>query len=865
MSVTGASDVYPRKIVSGQTIRLIDKSSSSGEVITNYVWYDAYALTWAPNATSTNIYIATASSYFAVNQQCVFRCATSFPTGITAHAWAASLSIVYWVIEVTSTYIRVSATKGGAALSYTSNGSGAQYCTPASSYKNGLLRPLPLGARSVPIYLYVTGSNGGTASATLALPAIAAPSTAKPTSPLYGRATIFIYDSTDATAINRRKATGNPFFFQKLKVTGSMNKAGTAKFTVVDMGGATATEKGLIVADKNVAIILGHNVIWSGKILRAVQGKMSLYDVASPFSSWSVECESDISKMKNQPVKAANQLTYNLPVGMIVNKLVENSAATDVDWRGVVETSLISFEGPNLLYEITSEDMYSQLMTLASASGFDWRTRNNYVKCLYGASGYSAASKTVTVADITPYTASSTPATSFLNRWLLFTNDTNADASSNTDGVRAYGKITSNTTTVLTMTTINNSSIPPASSGNVIILGGPVLDFTSDLRQYDYQCTFTANKTRAAGLQNAYEMNDKSDFKNIVTKIIVKGKNLYSGKTETVSFGAVTEWIPAEERFDHSTFVTQKTMGYAHSTDGTYLYLRGWGWALPTDNDPYINLTHADSGGTFYYGYIVASTEVIRSGEKVTRVETYVDWAEPVLPGDTVYVSWAPTGGSDCMPIFVNSFTDIGGGASTTINVRVGDFSYYASLGTLKAGTHAVFGNYINLRAQYGSDITIHYPGCIVWNTSSYSETSPEATSPMAYFGHLEKSFALDQSVSKGDLEVYASKYLINLSQYYKKGGFWSIFYDWFKTDMRPANQVTEAGWISVGDLVAVLQNTGDTVTDVQYGLYKNQWQILSWTLDGDKMSVSCELGDFEMNMNSLINDKTAGVNSTIT
>ena len=147
----------------------------------------------------------------------------------------------------------------------------------------------------------------------------------------------------------------------------------------------------------------------------------------------------------------------------------------------------------------------------------------------------------------------------------------------------------------------------------------------------------------------------------------------------------------------------------------------------------------------------------------------------------------------------------------------------------------------------------------------TYTEAAPETDSPVDIFGVIQKTFTVDQNTSEPELEVYATGYLLNHSLYYKKASFLCFFYDWYKTELRPTVQVTEAGWLMEGDRIAVLQNTADTALDVEYGDYKNQYQILSWSLDADKMVVTCELGDFETNMNTLINDKTSAINTPIT
>jgi len=858
MTLTVNFDVNPRYVYTASYgtcwLRFYDKSITTNGVINSWKWkINGPNKAFTTDAGGSNLNIATASSFFVVGDRVML--GGTLPTGLSA-------TVVYWVKTATSTAITLSLTSGGATVTYThGTGSGTWTATQGSDLQNPLIpvrNHFSSGNYSTTLTCNDSGGTGAT-SATITNLDLGVGTPTKPTSSgIYSRISIFVYDATNATAINRMKTTNNNLYFQDLKVTGSMNKAGQASFKVYNSGGATATEKGLMVADKNVAIISGRSVIWSGKILRAVQGKMSLFDVATPACTWTVECESDIAKMRKQNVKAANLGEYQKPVGYIVNKLVENSAATDIDWRGTTETSLISFEGPAINFTITDADMYDQFMTLATFSGYDWRTRNNWLKYAYGASKYTAAAKTVEVAAITPYGVNG-----FAGRWLLFVNTTNADATANKVGIRAYGNIASNTATVITMTSITNSDIPPASSDYVIILGNPVLDFTSDLRQPTYQCTFTANKARAAALQNAYEMNDKSDFKDVATKVTAKGKSQFvnptkslTGKmsaTETATLVGKDAWDNNTQYFKQSTFITQKTSAWVYSYVGsaTTIILIGHNLAMKNGDWIYFNYVRTTGVGGGI-GVQINATPTEQTQTDGTPTTTVSMGAAP----DTV--NWMRYSVAMLFTLYVK---DISIYTSGTVNLNIGTtVGIYATA----SGTDAVYGPYLTLGSIATYDDHPHLPGCLV-STTAYTEAAPETNSPVNLFGLIQETYSVDQNVSEPELEVYATSYLLNHSTYYKKGGFWCFVYDWFRYDLRPASQYSEVGWLMVGDLIAVLQNTADTATDVEYGQYKNQWQVLAWTLDGNQMTVTAELGDFERNTNTLINERTTGINYTIT
>ena len=942
-------------IVAGNStdVRFWDKSVTTNGIVTSWFWTFGDSYSWIPDGTTNPTWIdisGASTTLFQVDDRVTFSSPGSLPGSLSA-------TVAYWVKTVASaggyTIITVSTTQGGSAVTANGGGYGSGYTihhgsdqqNPITSYRN-----VVAGNYNVSLTCNDSGNTGATTTTKTGYINAIAYTFSKPVNAgIYGRITIFVYDSTNATVINRLKSANNHLFFQSLKCTGYIDKSDTATFTVYTTGDATATEIGMMVADKNVTIISGRDVIWSGKISRAIQTKMSLYDTANPFMSWAVECDSDIAKMRYQNVKAANQIAYNAPPGVIINKLVEPAVAGDIDWRGVVIPSLISYEGANIQYTITSADMQSQFLTLADLTGFDWRTRNDWIKYAYGASGYDPIAKTVTVSAIAPYTTNS-----FAGKWLLFVNANDSDivtlaftngglnngghtvtigetlaqqsatvhgtvlnvtltsgswtlgtaagtitlqetdgawisgqyfdasiagansayittvtpvSQTNTIGIKAYGNVASNTTTVITLTSITNPMNPPVSTDDVIILGSPVLDFSSDLRQPTYVSTFTMNKARDATLQNGYEMNDMSDFKQIITKAIAKGKAAFVDPRTSISttiagtlvatLYAFDAWDPVHNFFDYSTYITQLTEGYIYSytANATSLILIGQGYALKSGDQVFCQGIRAD--GSVYTATVALSgsptTQIQSDGTPTTTIpltgliEGY-NWPKyGQFYGYKTY--YKPTG------VVMNLY----GGA-----FYVGsDYRSYSP-----GGTDAVYGPYMTLDPVGAGSVlnNPHLPGCIM--QQQYYAPPPstvEPNSPIDLFGIISKTFTADQGVTPGQLEIYVTNQLINNSFYYRKGTFWAFVYDWFKPDIRQVNEVSENGWLKAGDEICVLQHTGDSATDLQYGQYKNQWQVVGWTLDADQMTISAELGDHERNTNTLINDKTSGINYTIT
>ena len=937
-------------------VRFWDKSLTTNGVVTSWLWKFGDKYTWIPDGgvNPTWVDISGASTtIFQVNDRVWFSSTGSLPGSLVA-------TTLYWVKSVFVaggyTGITVSTTQGGAAVSVNGSYSGTLYIQHGSDQQNPIAsyRSIAAGQYDVALTCNDSGGTGLTTTTKTGYINAVAYSFSKPVNAgIFGRISIFVYNSTVATVINRVKSNNNNLYFQSLKATGYMDKAGVATFIVYQNGSATATETGLMVADSSVAIIAGRDVIWSGKITKAVKTVINTFDTANPACYWTVECDSDIAKMKNQNVKSANQISYNAPPGYIINQLVAPNAAGDINWAGVVTPSIISYEGANIQYTITNADMYSQFITLAELTGYDWRTRNDWVKYAYGVSGYSPSAKTVTVSAIAPYTTNN-----FAGYWLLFVNANNADvvtlafnngggngnlqpivvgdtlrqqggtvhgivqqvtvtsgswaagtaagtivlletdgtwvgsqycddvtkslsneayitgvtpvSQTNNTGIKSFGLIASNTTTVITLASITNPMNPPVSSDDVIILGTPVLDFSSDLRQPSYLSTFTINKARQSTLQNGYEFTDQSDFKQVATSVIVKSKipyaptvaagawpTLVNNGSATLPLYAKDAWGVQANFFQNSTWITQKTSGYIYSytANATTLIVIGQGFAIKNGDKLMMVATRTPGGAQVTPSLTLNADPTTQTQADGTLTTTFSFASAP----DTY--SWAKYGSFLCLNRLYVKDTSIYTGADSTYYID--GIPEFVANGT---GVDAVYGPYLS--ASYLTEtVSIPFPflpGAIVTN-SAYSQASPQTGSPLQIFGNILKTMTLDTMVPFEYLGLYATNYLINNSYYYRKGGFWAFVYDWFKPDIRPVNEVSENGWLKAGDEICVLQNTADTPTDLQYGQYKNQWQILGWTLDADQMVVTAELGDFERNTNTLINDKTSGINYTIT
>ena len=129
----------------------------------------------------------------------------------------------------------------------------------------------------------------------------------------------------------------------------------------------------------------------------------------------------------------------------------------------------------------------------------------------------------------------------------------------------------------------------------------------------------------------------------------------------------------------------------------------------------------------------------------------------------------------------------------------------------------------------------------------------------------------MDSSITQSDLDVYASQYLVNKSYYLRKASVTAkLIMDFVAPGCRGLHQTYDPRMVMEGELITVLtsanlypgNNDSATYPD---GQYQNRWQVMSWSLDGSTMQVTCELGDYEKNTYTLMQQLTSSTNQTLT
>jgi hypothetical protein len=765
----------------------------------------------------------------------------------------------------------------GAAL-FVGSGSGRIYpgadSLTAGSYP--MLRPFPVATNTTKTVSFTAICADGTSNA-VAIPFYMTTALTKPTaSSTYKDITIFIYNATSAMAINRNTTAGCTLLFTKLSFTDYITKVPIAKFTVYNPGSATDIEKDLLLAgsalnkkqDNYVAIIIDKCVVWSGKILRSNQGKEGLFSGAL-VQSWEIDCEGDITRMQYQQVKTANKGERFLPIGQTITKLVENSSTvvpyTLVNWNGDVDIGLRSSEGLYLNYNISDADMFTQFISLTKNIDFDWRTHLTYLRYAY--TSYSSSTWTLTLPTITPYTTSS-----FVGRWVLFT--------STGSGVVAYGKVNWNSTTQMNIYMVNPTA-PPA-TGTILILMDPVLDVVNDLSTPTKVQSFQINTQPSVSICNGYGFDDKTDRSLLATKIVAKAKSK-EGITTTSAVAAVTPWNSSKCMFEDTTIITKRTEGVILETHivesgasaGIYFTLEGWGyascsyWAFVSYKRGYYQAPSTLTAN------VIAPLETYMGDKRVTRVcilyvpasgYVLIDIGDIAITTDCTYLNYTNPHGC----YYIKSSTDLG--YTSGMDIYIGG----ETITTVDCILDTVYGykiRYIisglaNHRDKSSTYTIPHGPGAIVWRGGIYDEalSHPENDySPCYYHGIISKTYMSDINISSSDLETYATLNLIKNSFYYRKGSFWCMLFDWFKTDKRTPYEQSSQSFIQVGDTISCLQNVVDTEDATLYGQFKNIWQVVSYTFDANTYKVTVELGDFERNMFTQLSDKTSSLHQTIT
>ena len=763
-----------------------------------------------------------------------------------------------------------------------------------------------------------------------------------------------------ATVLNRVRSPNNNLFFTDFQCVGSINKAGTLTFTAVDLGFSTAAERYLMTtAGVYVVVMIGYSVVWSGQILRAINSVTQTYSGTSGYASYSVECESDIGKMKTQGIANPGLVTGS--TGAIVSSLVQAKLSTDPNWNGAVDPSIISREGNQISYTITSGDMYDQFITLANNSGFDWRTRMQTVITSYstwasptltfgnaignyGAGNYAGkwvlfpvptynvvtlafttgglnnggntvvAGDTVRETSGTVYgvvmqvtttsgtwaagTAAGTIVLMTTQTWTAsqyfddlvagnnsayITSITSTVTTANQTGILSWAYCSGNASaTALTLTSIQNQGMIPPASSRAVVLIGPVLDYAWSLEPPMPCLTLLANAASDPTTFQGLNFSDNSDYKSLATVVTVKGTTIVPtqgtgvGSTITSTLYAKDQWDGTYNFFKNCTYVTQRMDGYVYSyaTSATTIVLIGQGYALANGDTFYVYATGSTNGVTSVYGpRTISGTPTIETQADGTLTTT--------VTFSGAYLDTQPLnkyGAFISVKTYVADPVWMWGTGSYPITAYIGGLLLNQrtySAGYTGVSASATYGNYITLAGTgagafpTGAIPIPALPGTLLSWTSPTG--TPNFQSPLAYYGPILYTQTVDQNITQSDLDVYATQYLVNKSYYLRKASVTAkLVMDYCAPGWRSQYQTYDPNMVREGNLITVLTSLNlspGNNPNAQWpdGQYVNRWQVMSWTLDGSTMQVTCELGDYEKNTYTLMQQLTSSSNQTLT
>ena len=206
--------------------------------------------------------------------------------------------------------------------------------------------------------------------------------------------------------------------------------------------------------------------------------------------------------------------------------------------------------------------------------------------------------------------------------------------------------------------------------------------------------------------------------------------------------------------------------------------------------------------------------------------------------------------------IYVDDYSKVG-----TNEVLIGE----EKITVTATGNDTTYGNYIDVgaaTARITSATLKCYPhgvGALVARTN-YTEASPQTGSAIDLYGLYIDQRTVDNNITYGTLDTYVTSLLLGLGNFYKKGTTWGPL---------QLVYVPHVGEVYGGLAQTSLQvppRTSDRVSFTEYtGATPVEFQIVAVTIDNDRMTVKLDLGDFEKNLFTSLQQSTNAINRTLT
>ena len=179
------------------------------------------------------------------------------------------------------------------------------------------------------------------------------------------------------------------------------------------------------------------------------------------------------------------------------------------------------------------------------------------------------------------------------------------------------------------------------------------------------------------------------------------------------------------------------------------------------------------------------------------------------------------------------------------------------------SGNDTTHGNYLicDPTIRIMSNTLKSYPhdvGALVSKTN-YTEASPQTGSPIDLYGLYIDNRTVDNNITYGQLDGYATSLLLGLGNFYKKATTWGAIILVYVPKIGEYYGVAQSS-------LQTIPRAGDRVSFTEYiGATPIEYQIVSVTTKLDGGTISLELGDFEKNVFTTLQQSTNAVNNTLT
>jgi hypothetical protein len=216
--------------------------------------------------------------------------------------------------------------------------------------------------------------------------------------------------------------------------------------------------------------------------------------------------------------------------------------------------------------------------------------------------------------------------------------------------------------------------------------------------------------------------------------------------------------------------------------------------------------------------------------------------------------------------LYVNKKSDVIAGSDLTLRFGEEPIEIDAS----NCGTDPVYGDYLHV--MYPLDrITSaskkcypHGVGCLVMYPDGYDLDNPETDSPVALHGERVSDVTVDNNITYGYLDGYATALLLGSGTLYKKA---TCFGPITRVYVKRVGEMLRNGDETIQELSRITPpRVGDNIEIVDsYGATPVVWEVMSVTIKHDQGIVELILGDYEMNPITSMIKQTNGINRTLT